>query len=1102
MNRNVCVLATTFLILILNCIELNAQGVSTAQITGNVRDQSGAVLPGVEVTVTQTDTGALRTTVSDETGSYTLTNLPIGPYRLEAALSGFRTYVQTGIVLQVNSNPVLNAVLEVGQVNEQIEVQANAAMVETRSTGVGQMIDNQRILELPLNGRQASDLILMTGMATVSRGDALNSGSRNYPTQIISIAGGLSTGATFLLDGGTHNDPYNNLNMPFPFPDALQEFKVETSALPAQYGQHSAGAVNAVTKSGTNGLHGGLFDFVRNGSLNARNAFALRRDSLKRNQFGGILGGPVVRNKLFFFGGYQGTTLRNVSSAIREYIPTAAMLAGDFTDFTSPACNAGRQITLPAPFVNNRVAPSQLSSQAVSLARRLPTTTDPCGLIVFGRRSKTNENLIVGRMDYQWSSKNTLFGRYMQARLDGFSDIDPQNILALSIPDTPQRVHSFVLGDTYILGTGTVSNFRATLNRAENPLIPPTYFDFSDLGVNARVITPKVSITNVNGAFNISTISVNYSLYNWWNYQLSEDLSIVHGAHQIGVGANFIRSELTTHGGERAVPTFAFNGQSTGLSMSDFLLGRPSSFAQGNPRATYQFQNVFGAYVQDTWKLNPRLTVNAGLRWDPFIPIKDKDGVSLHFDKTRFDQGLHSSVYVNAPPGLIFPGDPGMPPNNAFHFNDLSQFAPRLGVVFDPKGDGRMTIRAAYGMFYDMPQMFYYNQQSGSQPWGANVTVISPPGGFANPWQDYPGGDPFPLTITKNASFSPGGGYVSYLLRPKLPYVHQWNLSVQKQIAQDWMVSANYSGNSSIHLWTGRDIDPPLYLPGSSCTLAGRTFTPCSSTANTAQRTQLSVENPAFGQYFTNGISELDDGGTANYHGLQLSVQRRRSNGFTLQGTYTYSHCITDLVNYQPTSSRGTRQYLISDNRRFDRGDCQQDIRQTFNLSTVYATPRISAGILGALASNWQLSGITRLLTGAPFSLSSGIDTSLTGNQSRANQVLADPYAPNNGVNQWLNPAAFTVPVTGTWGNMGRNTLRSPGLIQIDVGISRTFAVRERQTLQLRVEAFNLPNHVNPVYPLYSPSGAASVALNDPKFGQITAAADPRILQIALKYVF
>ncbi len=338
------------LLLLAYCLQSVAYAQSTAQINGRITDQTGAVLPGVEVTVTQTETALVRNAVTDESGTYILTNLPVGPYRLEASLPGFRTYAQTGIVLQVNGNPSINAVLEVGQTSETVEVQADAALVETRNTGVGQVIDNIRVLELPLNGRRVSELITLSGAAIA--GGAQPVAGRSYPTESISVAGGMNNGLTYMLDGGVHNDPYSNLNLPLPFPDAMQEFKVETSAVPAQYGQHSAGAVNAVTKSGTNEFHGSLFEFVRNKVFNARNAYAVSRDGLKRNQFGGTIGGPVVRNKLFFFGAYQGTLQRSEPTENREFIPTPAMLAGDWTTFSSPACNAGRQLTLRAPFVN------------------------------------------------------------------------------------------------------------------------------------------------------------------------------------------------------------------------------------------------------------------------------------------------------------------------------------------------------------------------------------------------------------------------------------------------------------------------------------------------------------------------------------------------------------------------------------------------------------------------------------------------------------------------------------------------------------------------------------------------------------------------------
>jgi hypothetical protein len=363
MKRIAMHLATALAIFVLSCGSIWAQ--ATAQISGTARDQSGAVLPGVEVTATQTETGVARSAVTNETGAYVLPNLPVGPYRLEASLPGFRTFVQTGTVLQVNSSPVINPVLEVGQVTEQVEVQANAALVETRNVGVGQVIENQRILELPLNGRNVTDLITLAGSSVLMTTSSLG----GVPGTVrISVAGGVEYGVAYSLDGAMHNNPFDNANLPFPFPDALQEFKVETSGLTAQNGGHSGGSVNSVTKSGTNDIHGDLFEFVRNDLFNARNYFAQTGSTLKRNQFGGTLGGPIAKNKLFFFGGYQGTTLRQDPANLQAFVPTAAMLAGDFTAFASPVCNAGRQINLKAPFVGNKVSPTLFNKAALTIA--------------------------------------------------------------------------------------------------------------------------------------------------------------------------------------------------------------------------------------------------------------------------------------------------------------------------------------------------------------------------------------------------------------------------------------------------------------------------------------------------------------------------------------------------------------------------------------------------------------------------------------------------------------------------------------------------------------------------------------------------------------
>src|SRR3989441_5107372 len=306
-----------------------AQAVAGSQVSGVVKDSTGGVLPGVEVTITKTDTGTVRTVFTGAEGAYVFPNLPVGPYELKVVLQGFNTYVQNGIVLQVNTNPTIDVALTVGNIGELVTVTSSTATIETRSTGVGQVIDNRQITEIPLNGRQATELIFLSGLATSAPGGDLNT-NKNYPTVTISVAGGQANGITYIMDGGTHNDPFNNLNLPTPFPDALQEFKVETSSLPARYGHHAASAVNLVTKSGTNEVHGNLFEFIRHFHFNARNFFAPERDSLNRNQFGGTIGAPIVKNKVFLFGGYQGRIERSNPATTISFVPTQAMLIGDF----------------------------------------------------------------------------------------------------------------------------------------------------------------------------------------------------------------------------------------------------------------------------------------------------------------------------------------------------------------------------------------------------------------------------------------------------------------------------------------------------------------------------------------------------------------------------------------------------------------------------------------------------------------------------------------------------------------------------------------------------------------------------------------------------
>ena len=1085
-----------------------AQAISTSQINGSVQDATGLAVPGAEVKATQTETGLVRTSISGADGSYILTSLPVGPYQLEVGKEGFSRYSRSGIILQVGSNPTIDISLKVGTVTERVQVEANAALVETRSGGIGQVIDNRRVLELPLNGRQVTELIYLSGMATQVNGAGLNSGVRNFPTVDISVAGGLANGLTFRLDGATHNDPYNNLNLPLPFPDALQEFKVETSALAAQYGHHSSAAVNAVTKAGTNQFHGDLFEFIRNGAVNARNTFAATADSLKRNQFGGSVGGPILKDKLFFFAGVQGTLQRTAPATNIAFVPTAKMLTGDFT---------GCATNLKAPFVNGKVDPTLFSAPALKIIKLagFPTSDAACGQVSFGRRTASNQFDSLARMDYQKSEKHSLFLRYLQARLDQPSDHDPANLLAGSTANLNFRTQSAVFGDTYLIGTGIVSSFRATLNRSAVPKTNPQVFSPSSVGINIWDGVPGLTRIAITGGFNIASNNETPSTYNTTEFEFAEDVSLVRGAHQIGFGFDYIRGYLNAFSGLNASGPFTFSGGVTGSGLADFLLGKPSAFTQATATVAYDRMNYVGMYVQDTWKLTPRLTLSGGLRFDPYLPVTAKYDWLAHFDPGLFAQGARSSVYTNAPAGLIFPGDSAYSGRGVAN-SRWNNFAPRVALAWDPQGTGRTSVRAAYGRFFDLPAFNNYIGFAQSPPFG-NQTTVNFPASFANPWQGVPGGNPYPLTLSKNSPFINFGAFENFPTDPKTTYSQQWNLSVQRQLGPDWLVSANYVGNSTFHIWGGNQLNPGVLIPGipivaSSDSRCTQTTTAVNCTANVNARRALNLQNPAQGVFY-GSIAQLDDGGTAHYNGLLLSVQKRSSKGYSVQANYTWSHCIADLAN--PELAVAGANFMIPNQRRPDRSNCALgDRRQLFNLSAVYATPDFSNRTLRVLASGWQISPIVRLQSGPYLTVTSGLDQALTGQTAyeRANQVSADVFQPNRTPSNYLNPAAFAQPTLGTYGNLAANNILSPGSIYINAGVTRTFKIRERQSIQFRFEAFNIPNHVNwgPPNGLSGNGTATSTAgfitptaaLNNPNFGKILSADDPRILQGALKYVF
>jgi hypothetical protein len=1078
------------LVVLLSSAPAWAQSVSTAQINGTIRDQGGAILPGVTVTVTQTETGLVRTAVSDETGSYILQNLPIGPYRFDAELQGFRKFVQTGIVLQVNANPTLNVTLQLGQLAETITVQGTAALVETRNPGIGQVITNQQVLELPLNGRQLQELVFQAGLATGGKGttdapggNVVNTGVRSYPNTTIVVAGGLSTGMTYTLDGGTHNEPMNSLSLPLPFPDAMQEFKVETNALPAQYGHHSAAAVNAVTKSGTNTFHGDAFEFLRDHRLNATNAFAAigadgkrRDDGLHRDQFGGTLGGPIVQGKLFFFGGYQGTRVNVTPTSGFGFVPTKAMLAGDFSAITSPACNAGRTIALRAPFTGTAVSPSAFSPAALALTSKLPQPSNDCGQVFYDRRTATSERLFISRADYQMNANHSLFARYELANYLGQPDNDPNNVLAYSSAPINDMVHSFVAGDTYLLGPNTVNSLRVTFNSSDIRKTYVPYFDAASLGVR-NIATPLPGFTafTVSGGFTLGPTGAKPSDVPTKAIQFVDDISLVRGDHQFGLGANFIHSSLDSISYGSAAGSFAFTGVNTGLGLADFLLGRPATFTQGQIYTPRGVENYIGVYAQDAWKVTSRFTVNAGLRWDPFIPYSSDQHHLNHFSLEQFNAGVKSTVFKNAPAGVIFEGDPGFPGHSVAK-RDLTALAPRIAAAWDPRGDAKLAIRTAWGRFFDLPTIWSFLGFDRGTPFGTEL--VSNNGTFDDPWVNTPGGNPFPIVARPDMTFPPYGGFVTFPLDFKAPYSDQWNVSVQQQLGTAWMVSANYINSRGYRLPIGNQLNPAVYSPGATA-------------ATTNQRRVLSLLNPAQGQFY-GAITSVEPTGTSLYDGLLLSATHRASNGLFISGNWTISRCVSDIVNYEP-SVAGIELTKPGD-PAFDRGSCGvTDQKHVVNLSTVYQVPEVSHGVLGALTSDWQVSAIVAGRSGSHFAATTGVDNALNGQANqRPDQISDDVYAKQG--YRWLNPAAFRAPAAGQFGNLVNNSLIGPARFNVDMGLVRSFRVGGERAIQFRAEAFNVFNRVN--------LGNPVSALNSPNFGLITTASDARIIQLALKYTF
>lgn len=1106
---------------------LFGQAVSVGSVAGVITDQSGSAVPGVTVHMTETERGTVHTTTTDTEGRYTFPNLPVGPYRLEAQAKGFKDYVQVGIVLQVAENIAQNIRLDVGAVTETVEVQAGASMVETKDSAIAQVVEQQKIVDLPLNGRNLTQLLTLTGGGTTAPAGDLT-GSKNIQgsngSGTFSVAGGQANGVSYLLDGGDNNDSFSNVNLPIPFPDAVQEFSVQTNAMQAQFGLHPGGAVNIVTKSGTNAFHGDVFEFLRNYEMNARpkglvepNGSVVQpsRDSLKRSQFGGTAGGRIIKNKLFFFGGYQQTVQRSNPSQTTAHVPTALTIKGDFSVEDAATSAGGCQKTAVAlkdpttgnPFPGNVIPTSRFDPAAIKMLSFIPVSTDPCGTYVYGQPANNPDWQAIGRIDYTINDKNSFYARYYIYDYTAQAVFDGKNALTTGPnPGNKDRSNTVTLGETYVISPTSVNAFHATFNRrADNRGSATNLFGPQTLGIKNTAGGPfadnmsdnYIQVT-VGNYFNIACGTCAPGYFDVNNYQVSDDFTKIHGKHQFGFGVDARKEQFNQTNNQQSNGQWTFSGGSTsgysGDNLADLLMGHMSGWNQGNALSDYMRQTVFAAYAQDTWRVNQHLTLNLGARWEPSQPAIDKQCRGNQFNLADFIAGVHSTQYPAAPAGLLFGHDSQNANGCQFANSHWLATSPRLGVVLDPTGEGKQTIRAGFGMLHDSTELFYPERWTTNPPYASAITFTNPSinAPFSNPWNGYVSptgvpGDPFPGV----AIFPSLGTYVSIPANVPVTYVLQWNVSYSRQIAKDWLATATYIGNHTVHILGANEQNMPVLTPGAT-------------TSNEQARRPLTLLNPTQGAYYSS-IVQTDPGNVASYNGLLLKVEHRFAHHFNMLTNYTWSQCIS---TYDFGGELAGNNYQNPLNRNGEKADCNFDRRHIFNTSGVFDSPGIGGGVLRAATRDWQLAPIISLYTGQPFSVTTGSDVSLTGvGADRPNVVagVSNPFPHTTSV--WFNPAIFAggcttaayvgnpgcVPL-GSFGNAGRDIFHGPGTIQWDMSVSRRFPIKERWKLDLRGEFFNIMNHAN--------WNAPSAGLTSSTFGQVTGFGSPRLIQVSTKVWF
>ena len=1152
----------------------HAQVAGTGTIQGSISDSTGAVIPGAAITLTDLSTQTKRSAKADTSGVFVFPNIEIGTYSLVISMQGFKTYQQNNIVLEVGSNIAVNANMQVGSTDQKVEVTADSLALQTEDPTFKQTIDEKTVTEMPLNGRQMTSLITLAGGASAAPGGDFTGSKYSYATISVSIAGGGGNTTAWRLDGGDNNDYMGNGNLPFPFPDAVNQFSVESTVLGAQSGQHSGGLVNVVTRSGTNTYHGTAFEFIRNPIIDATNYFATGKDTLHQDEFGGTFGGKIIRDKLFAFAGYQHHRAVQAQNSTQATVPTAANLLGDYS-ITDPVATAANPLGTKTPSGackgtysqlldpltgavlpgNKYATPPTYNASSLALQKYLPAIdptydTGGCGNVHYSIPSQVFINQFVTRVDYTINPKQHFYARYLYDGYTAPAFYSPTNILITTQSGNREKVQTFTMGEDWTINSSTVNSAHATLlRRLDNRGYNASDINATKLGINLYQEQPVglyVSATK----FTLGGGTNSLAHFNDNTLALDDDLTLVRGKHTIVIGAEFVRNQLNIFNNYEDNGNFAFSNlfsaygptgtkgsspANVGDSTLDFLMGAQSSFQQSKAQQNALRGSIPSIYAQDTYHPSKRLTLVAGLRWSPNFAPYDYFNRGTAFSMSAFLANQVSSVYPNAPAGALYYGDPGVP--RAYTKSTLVQFSPNAGVSFDPMGNGKTVIRAGVELIYDQPNFFTAQRLEDNPPFATAISQVqtstSGPISFTSPWS---AGtittNPFPqpaVPTPAQAQFFPQSQFIFTPTTFKPSYTIQYTASIQHQFPHDIEFQVDYIGNGTRHAPVGTALDAAVFVPGvwgaggTGCAgvvttgpagkPAGAAGTACSTIANQSQRFALTQANPLQGNQYLGGGGGtvlVNDNAMASYNGLVTTVQHRLSRTFSVLANWTWSKCLNIADAQGDLASTVVEN---PNNLSLDYAPCGSDYRHIENVVIVarsnFALPRLA----GLLVNNWELAPLTHIVSGAPFSVTTGVDNSLTdvGND-RPNVVPGvSPYLHqfiNSGTASitnrgYLNVAGFCVagqttcaaPATGTYGNAGRNAYRGPSAYQFDAQISRIFPIYERLTTTLRLEAFNVLNHPNFSNP--------TTALNSTTFGQVSSTSNAaRVFQGSLKFSF